>query len=398
MPSAKRAKRDKRDKREHKLPGAAAAAAAPAPSAPAPASATYVYADDDELSPGEVVANTTSMALCGCYVAYSIGRPVSFVAYLTFLPKIIIGGYLGGYLILMVFGVAFAAFVKHVWRLPVSPDSDLWTDEAQAILFPCSSEARVVARRRSCDVDHLVYACRDLDEGVAHIHKLLGMKPAYGGAHPKFGTHNALLSLGSGSYLEIIAPDPNRIEQGTKPKIFGLDDDISSANNMDRLTAFAVHPSPSVKGATFELIAQSLRLAGCKIGPITSGERRSPDGRALRWRFTSPYFARGAQPFVVDWGLAGSSAEARRSPAFTAPKGCKLARLICYCRDEETRAGVEELHRRIGLVGNNGNGRASRVPVVVEKDDGPAYDLVAEIITPKGQKVCLGRRSTAQRG
>jgi hypothetical protein len=389
-------KRAKRAKREHKIPGAAAAApAVPVPSA----AATYARAgpidDDEELSQGEVMANTTSMALCACYIAHVIGGPVNFIGYLTFLPKIIIGGYLGGYFVLMVFGYTFAAFLKYVWRLPVSPDIDLWADEANALLFPRSSEARAVGRRRSCEVDHLVYACRDLDEGIDHIHKLLGVKPAFGGTHPEFGTHNALLSLGNGSYLEIIAPDPNRTDKGTKPKIFGLDD--SSVNNMDRLTAFAVHPSPSVKGATFELIAQSLLLAGCKIGPITSGERQSPDGRALQWRFTSPYCARGAQPFVIDWGTTGST-EARRSPAFTAPKGCTLTRLTCYCRDEETKAVSEELHRKIGLVGNNGNDSGPRVPVVVEKDDGPTDDLVAEIITPKGRKVCLGRHSKAQAG
>ena len=36
----------------------------------------------------------------------------------------------------------------------------------------------------------------------------LGATPAPGGHHPLMGTHNQLLSLGPGEYLEVIAIDP----------------------------------------------------------------------------------------------------------------------------------------------------------------------------------------------
>jgi len=57
-------------------------------------------------------------------------------------------------------------------------------------------------------IDHLVVAARNLDEGVAWIESRLGATASPGGEHERFGTHNALLSLGNNSYLEIIAPNP----------------------------------------------------------------------------------------------------------------------------------------------------------------------------------------------
>ena len=57
-------------------------------------------------------------------------------------------------------------------------------------------------------LDQLVYAVPDLQIAVAEIGDRLGVATAYGGATPKVGPHNRLLSLGSETYLEIIAPDP----------------------------------------------------------------------------------------------------------------------------------------------------------------------------------------------
>lgn len=61
--------------------------------------------------------------------------------------------------------------------------------------------------------DHLAIAARTLDEGAAWLADRLGISPDPGGRHLQLGTHNRLLSLGQGEYLELIATDPD----GQKP-------------------------------------------------------------------------------------------------------------------------------------------------------------------------------------
>src|SRR4051812_10746015 len=71
--------------------------------------------------------------------------------------------------------------------------------------------------------DHAVLAARTLAEGVAWLESRLGVPMAKGGKHVLMGTHNRLLSLGPGRFLEMIAIDPEAAPPG-RARWFELDE------------------------------------------------------------------------------------------------------------------------------------------------------------------------------
>ncbi|MFQ1700140.1 VOC family protein [Loktanella agnita] len=73
------------------------------------------------------------------------------------------------------------------------------------------------------ELDHLAVACTDLHEGVAWVESKLGVMMQPGGKHLRYGTHNVLLGLADGLYLEVIAPDPDAAPFDG-PRWFALDD------------------------------------------------------------------------------------------------------------------------------------------------------------------------------
>lgn len=72
--------------------------------------------------------------------------------------------------------------------------------------------------------DHLAVTAATLEQGMAWVEQKLGvsMAPRIGGQHVRLGTHNALMSLGPGFYLEVIAIDPSA-PAPSRPRWFGLD-------------------------------------------------------------------------------------------------------------------------------------------------------------------------------
>jgi len=156
-------------------------------------------------------------------------------------------------------------------------------------------------------VDHLIYAARDLTRGMDEIEAALGSRPAIGGRHPAYGTHNALLSLGPRTYLEIIAPDP-ALPRPERGRPFGLD-----ATQDARLVTWVIAPHDLSRSARI------LRDAGCAIGAVSSSHRETVDGARLEWRLTDPYAMPlgGAVPFLIDWGSTPH-------PGSTAPRAGTL--------------------------------------------------------------------------
>ncbi|HVS08344.1 MAG TPA: VOC family protein, partial [Planctomycetota bacterium] len=159
-------------------------------------------------------------------------------------------------------------------------------------------------------LDHLVYAVSDLEVGIAHFERLLGVRAAPGGSHRGLGTRNALLSLGPDCYLEIIAPDPEQPDP-PRPRPFGVDRLQSG-----RLVTWAV------KAGDLERRVETARRAGYDPGEVRSMSRERPDGMRLEWRLTlrSEPAGDGLVPFLIDWG-------GTPSPAQQAARGCRLIAL-----------------------------------------------------------------------
>ena len=72
------------------------------------------------------------------------------------------------------------------------------------------------------ELDHFAIAANTLAEATAHVEEALGVPLQPGGEHAVFGTHNRLLGLADGLYLEAIAIDPEATPQ-RQPRWFDLD-------------------------------------------------------------------------------------------------------------------------------------------------------------------------------
>ncbi|MFN0114117.1 MAG: VOC family protein [Paracoccaceae bacterium] len=72
------------------------------------------------------------------------------------------------------------------------------------------------------EIDHVAVAAASLEDGRAWVEALLGTSLSAIGQHAYMGTHNRLLGLGPGLYLEVIAIDP-AAPRPAVPRWFDLD-------------------------------------------------------------------------------------------------------------------------------------------------------------------------------
>lgn len=157
-------------------------------------------------------------------------------------------------------------------------------------------------------LDHLIFGAPTLEQGVALVEERCGVRAAFGGQHPGKGTHNALLSLGPGVYLEIMAPDPEQPAPTDHPRWLGIDE-------LDRPRMLTW----SAKGERLTDLAQRAAQRGIDLGAIADGGRDRPDGTSLRWQLSDPFATRqgGVLPFFIDWGSSPH-------PGDSAPAGLQL--------------------------------------------------------------------------
>jgi hypothetical protein len=156
----------------------------------------------------------------------------------------------------------------------------------------------------SATIDHLVVAAASLEEGVAWCERHLGITPAPGGEHPLMCTHNRLLALGGGAYLEIIALQPGATPTRATGhrRWFDLDDAELQAclHAQGPQLIHWVARVPDVDAA-----CAALRALGLRRGPVIEASRPTAQG-PLRWRITvrndGQRLLDGALPTLIEWG------------------------------------------------------------------------------------------------
>jgi Glyoxalase-like domain len=201
--------------------------------------------------------------------------------------------------------------------------------------------------------DHVVYGVADLDAAMDELAERLGVRPVPGGRHVGRGTHNALLGLGGGAYLEVIAADPEQAPApGAMP--FALD-----RLRLPRLVGWACGT------ADLDQRVAAARERGHDPGDVQPMSRRRPDGAVLQWRLTRHDADpdRLVVPFLIDWGSSPH-------PSATAPAGVRLVELR---GEHPDAAATREVLAALGV----------DLPV----DEGPEPALVATLDTPRGRVV-----------
>ncbi len=165
----------------------------------------------------------------------------------------------------------------------------------------------------SLTFDHLAIACTDLDEGTRAVEAALGVALSPGGKHPHMGTHNRLLSLGPGAYLEVIAIDPDA-SAPDHPRWFGLDGFsgpprlvgwVARAADLDRALAAA----PKGAGVATDLARGDLRWRmGISPGGVMPFDATLPCADRMAGRGASD---RPAARYRMPAGAADASPPAR---------------------------------------------------------------------------------------
>ncbi|MEP3946349.1 VOC family protein [Ascidiaceihabitans sp.] len=174
-------------------------------------------------------------------------------------------------------------------------------------------------------LDHLAVSGATLHEARTHVEDALGVNMQPGGEHDVFHTHNALMGLEDGLYLEAIAINPDA-PQPDRPRWFALDDFEGAA----RLTNWICR--------TDDLKADMHNL------PASMGTPVALQRGDLRWRMVVP--KTGHLPFdnlcaaLIKWDTPLHPATAM------VQTGCRLRRLTLTHPDADAlKATLDKVMR-----------------------------------------------------
>ena len=210
-------------------------------------------------------------------------------------------------------------------------------------------------------LDHMILAGPALPDLTGAFEARTGVQAAPGGRHAGQGTHIALVGLGPGRYLELLAPDPEA-------------EDGPFRASIAYLGAPALH-TWCVRGGDADAFEARVRSAGLEPRRIAMARTR-PDGVRLAWQlvFVEGHAFGGLVPFFIDWG--GS---AHPSVALGAPLEARALTL-----EHPDAACLAALLEALG-----------GVPDGVWVTPAAAPRLVAAWSGPRGEDVWVGRGGPA---
>ena len=222
-------------------------------------------------------------------------------------------------------------------------------------------------------IDHLVVAANSLQQGVEWCEATLGITPAAGGEHEKYGTHNRLFKIATPAfpvaYFEIIAINPDAVIEKKPPptRWFDLDSKQLQAElaKSPRLVHFVVN-TDNIQDAR-----HAWKNQGIDRGPIIHASRKTPKG-LLQWQITvrpdGDRLFNGTLPTLIQWGKPEAADPMQLHPRNHLPRsGVSLKSLtVSHPSASKIKAAYEAI-----MLGN------------IDVTEGPA-NIVATLQTPKG--------------
>lgn len=141
------------------------------------------------------------------------------------------------------------------------------------------------------EIDHLVYCVPELKAAMEFFQFVHGIHFTYGGQHLTQGTHNALLNIGKGAYLELLAIDPTN-HNIDPPRWMGID-----LITEPKLTRWAIKTNDLSSDVAI------LKEANPNMGEQFNGSRKKTDGSILEWGMALPLATPKVEilPFMIDW-------------------------------------------------------------------------------------------------
>ena len=120
---------------------------------------------------------------------------------------------------------------------------------------------------------------------------MTGIRPTFGGYHTTQGTKNAVVNLGEGRYLELLAIDEDNVSIPA-PRWMGVD-----FLEKPHITRWSLKSNDLLRDSNI------LKTYQGDMGKVQGGQRKMTNGKLLTWEMSMPLSSPQVEiiPFMTDW-------------------------------------------------------------------------------------------------